>query len=393
MAAREYSVVKSVAVRGLRRAGIVLVVAAVAGCALPRSGPTKRELLAGARETPGGSFVVEVDDAVVRATTLSSGYGFSPAFVNAGLVGSDEIRPGDVLSIAVWENVDNPLLASSAGQATQITQVQVDGEGYIFVPYAGRVRATGNSPEGLRQAITSKLDLQTPDPQVTVTRAAGDGGTVSIISNVGGSGVYPIERPTRTLSAMLAKAGGVSIDPAVAQITVKRGTTSGTIWLKDLYADPRMDIALRPGDVILLEEDSRAFTALGATGGQARVTFDAPVISALEAIAQVGGLQTGIADPTGVFVLRNEPAEIANTLLGRTDLTGPQRMVYVLDLTSPNGLFVARDFVIRDGDTLYVTEAPYVQWQKTLSAFTGSVATANNLGTMANSAGSLADSP
>jgi mannose/cellobiose epimerase-like protein (N-acyl-D-glucosamine 2-epimerase family) len=43
----------------------------------------------------------------------------------------------------------------------------------------------------------------------------------------------------------------------------------------------------------------------------------------------------------------------------------------VLNLTEPTGLFEARDFQIRDGDTLYVTEAPFVQWQKTLGAITG----------------------
>jgi polysaccharide export outer membrane protein len=54
-------------------------------------------------------------------------------------------------------------------------------------------------------------------------------------------------------------------------------------------------------------------------------------------------------------------------------------MVYVFDLTQPSSLFQARDFQIRDGDTLYVTEAPFVQWQKTLSAITGSTGTVSTL--------------
>ncbi|MCB2103391.1 MAG: polysaccharide export protein, partial [Rhodobacteraceae bacterium] len=58
-------------------------------------------------------------------------------------------------------------------------------------------------------------------------------------------------------------------------------------------------------------------------------------------------------------------------------LKGPQRMAYVLDLTEPDGIFNAREFVIRDGDTIYVTEAPYVQWQKTLSVLTGTASSAN----------------
>ena len=91
------------------------------------------------------------------------------------------------------------------------------------------------------------------------------------------------------------------------------------------------------------------------------------------------------ADPKGVFILRDESEEIARSVLGRPDLVGDQRIIYVLNLTEPTGLFEARDFQIRDGDTLYVTEAPFVQWQKTLGAITGSTAAASNLASTANS--------
>ena len=69
--------------------------------------------------------------------------------------------------------------------------------------------------------------------------------------------------------------------------------------------------------------------------------------------------------------------------MGRDDLIGAQRMVYLLDLTEPNGMFEARDFVVRDGDTLYVTEAPFTQWNKTISALTGSAQSVNALNTLA----------
>ena len=75
-------------------------------------------------------------------------------------------------------------------------------------------------------------------------------------------------------------------------------------------------------------------------------------------------------------------------VLGRKDLRGDQRIVYVLDLTRPNGVFEARDFLIRDGDTVYVTEAPYVQWNKTLSALTGATGATANLASTADSFGS-----
>jgi polysaccharide export outer membrane protein len=327
----------------------------------------------------GDAFVVAVTDRVTRATAVSPALGFSDAFKNAGTLGSDTIRPGDVLSLTIWENVDKPLLGPEGQVAAVLEEVQVDGAGFIFVPYAGRIRAAGNTPEAIRRIIKSKLEDQTPDPQVEVRRTAGDGATVSLVGAVTGQGVYPIERPTRTLAAMLAQAGGVTISPEIAQVTVLRKGHSGKVWFQDLYDNPRLDIALRGGDRILVEADTRAFTALGATGTQTRINFETQNLSAIEAIAQVGGLMSSTADPTGVFVFRNEPAAIANQVMGRDDLIGAQRLVYVLDLTEPNGMFHARDFVIRDEDTLYVTEAPFTTWDKTISAITGTASSADTL--------------
>lgn len=361
---------------------LLVVVSLVASCGLPRVGPNKREIFAGSVQKEGDAFIVTVNDRVTRATSVVPALGFSDAFVNAGVLGSDTISAGDSLGLTIWENVDDGLLASTGANSTILEEVQVDGSGFIFVPYAGRVKAAGNTPEALRRIITERLKDQTPDPQVQVRRLAGDGATVSLVGAIGGQGVYPIERPTRTLSAMLAQAGGVTIDPEIAQVTVLRNGHTGKVWFQDLFRNPRFDIALRGGDRILVEGDTRSFTALGATGAQSRVPFESQTLSGVEALAQVGGLMSSTADPTGVFILRNEPADIANAVLGRDDLQGEQRMVYVLDLTQPNALFMARDFSVRDGDTLYVTEAPFTQWSRAISALTGSLTAVESLTTV-----------
>lgn len=359
--------------RWARPIAAVAVAGILAACGLPQVGPNKRQIFAGSVLKEGDAYVVQVNDRVTRATAVVPALGFSQKFQRAGVLTSDTIRPGDVLGLTVWENVDDGLLAGETGNSTVLEEVQVDSAGFIFVPYAGRVRAAGNTPNQLRELITTRLKEQTPDPQVEVRRVAGDGSTVSLVGSIGAQGVYPIERPTRTLSAMLARAGGVTIEPEIAQITVIRGSERSKVWFQDLYDNPKLDIALRGGDRILVEEDTRSFTALGATSQQARVPFESQNLSALEAIAQVGGLVATSSDPTGVFVFRNEPAEVANQVLGRSDLEGAQRMVYVLNLKEPNGLFMARDFVIRDQDTIYVTEAPYAQWTKTISLIAGSI--------------------
>lgn len=343
---------------------------ALAACTMPRSGPTASEIIKGTDEQELGIHLVEVTSQVaaitrpVEVTTLGS------SFVNAGVVSPETISAGDMISVRVWENVDNGILAGVGQRAASLDALRVDHSGNIFVPYVGPMPASGKSPDQLRQEITSALSSQTPDPQVEVVRTAGDGASVSVMGGVRNPGIFPIDAPTRRLSAMLAKAGGVSTIPDVAQIRIERGGNMGRIWLQDLYDNPSLDIALRPNDQIVVEEDRRSFTALGATSGQARVPFNKRDMSALEAIATSGGLDFRSADPTGIFVFRDEPADVANRVLGSRNLVGPQRMAYLIDLTQPAGVFAAREFVIHDEDTVYITEAPLASWSRVIAIAT-----------------------
>jgi polysaccharide export outer membrane protein len=256
---------------------LTLVAVLLGGCGLPRSGPNKKEIYAGSVLNGGDEFVVTVNPRVTRATAVMLALGFSSSFLNAGVLASDVISPGDTLGMTVYENVkDDPLLGNAGQRVSALTQLQVDSKGFIFVPYAGRIMAAGLTPDALRDVITRKLDPQTPDPQVIVQRVAGNGSTVTVAGSVAGQGNYPIDAPTRTLTAMIAKAGGATIPMPVAVVRVTRVTRGGRsekVWLQDLYANPKLDIALRPGDQIVIEQDQRSFVALGATGVQNKVPF------------------------------------------------------------------------------------------------------------------------
>lgn len=185
--------------RVVKGVALLSLFATVFACGLLRVGPNKAEIFQGSVLREGDAFIVSVNGRVTRATAVTPAFGFSDAFINAGVVGSDVIRPGDVLGLTVWENVDDGLLAGAGQNATILDEVQVDGNGNIFVPYAGTLKASGKSPEALRRLITTRLNEQTPAPQVQVRRVAGDGATVTVVGAVGAQGVYAIERPTRTL--------------------------------------------------------------------------------------------------------------------------------------------------------------------------------------------------
>lgn len=338
------------------------------GCALPRPGPNAEEIVAGSKRAGGPLNVIAVDGPIAQRSFVAPKLGFSQNFLNLPDNRSDSINPGDVLSVTVWENVDNGLLVGAGQKVALLEEIQVDQSGNIFVPYAGTIKASGRTPSQLRETIAMELGRQTPDPQVEVRRAAGDGATVNLIGGVTGQGVYPIGPATGKLAPMLARAGGVTVDPEVAIVKVRRRGETGAIFLQDLYDFPGLDIALRSNDTIIVEEDRRSFTALGATGAQARIPFPRGEISVVEALAEVGGLNGSLSDPTGVFIFRREPRDVANRVTGRNDMVDGEPFAYVINLTQPQGFFVAKDFQIRDEDTIYITEAPFVAWTRILEA-------------------------
>lgn len=363
---------------------LAVVAVVLTACTLPRSGPTASDIVRGANQADLGIHLVAVTPEIAAETRPAEATTLAASFLDAGVVSPETISPGDAVSVRVWENVDNGILAGVGQRASNLEALRVDQSGRIFVPYVGEMKASGKTPNQLRQDITAELARQTPDPQVEVVRMAGDGSTVSVMGGVRNPGIFPIDAPTRRLSAMLAKAGGVSVVPDVAQIRIERNGRVGKIWLQDLYDNPSYDIALRPNDQIVVEEDRRSFTALGATTGQARVPFNKRDMSALEAIATAGGLDFRNADPTGVFVFRDEPSDTANRVLGTSNLVGPQKMAYLIDLTDPSGVFAAREFVIRDEDTVYITEAPLASWSRVIAIATATASLGRTVDLLTN---------
>ena len=111
------------------RLAALAAVALLAACGLPRSGPSKNEIFQGAVERGGNTHIIYVNDHVARAASFAPSYGFGSDFTRAGSVGADEIRPGDVLGLTIWENVDDGLLASLGQSNTNLQELQVDRGG------------------------------------------------------------------------------------------------------------------------------------------------------------------------------------------------------------------------------------------------------------------------
>ena len=362
-----------------------LIMSAVAACGLPRSGPYYSEIAEAEAPEGYGFHVLPVTPEVTKVTRISEESGFSVSFIEARAESPYTLSRGDVLAITVWENIDEGLLNPAGIGATPLPNSRVDEAGRVFVPYVGLVRASGRTINQLRQDIQRQLAEKTLNPQVDIFRVEANGRLISVQGVVNAPGLYPIESPTTHLLPMMAKAGGVSIDPEVVRVKLRRGRIQGDIWLQDLYDDPRNDVHLRAGDAIIAERDRRIFTALGAVSGPTTVQFPTRDVSVISALGSVGGLRELTADATGVFLFREEPVEIAQRLFPDEQVVEPQRVAYIVDLTQPAGMFLARDFMMRDGDTIYVTTAPFVRWLKILSAITPLINTAGSARSLSGS--------
>jgi polysaccharide export outer membrane protein len=166
---------------------------------------------------------------------------------------------------------------------------------------------------------------------------------------------------------VIASAGGVKAPTHEAFVTLSRAGTTLTVPLQTVITNNKENIYVRPGDVITVVRAPQSFTAVGATGRNAVVGFDAAGLSLEEAMGRAGGVDDNRADPQGVFVLRYESVMLVRTYPGVPPhlLQGNVvPVVYHLNLRSPVALFRARRFAMRDKDILYISNAPVTEVEK-----------------------------
>ena len=347
---------------------------ALGGCnTLPRSGPLATQIdtdeEAGVRE----GLVVQLDAAVVDRLEEPAARGFTTAFLAADAIDPARFGVGDRLDVLVWEPNEQALFGGGDGPG-RLPAVEVAGDGTIHLPFAGSVRAAGATPAQLRERIRRALTPYTAAPEVALRLEAGLSRTVTIQGAVARPGPYQIDRTSTRLLQMLARAGGVTMEPERLEVAIRRGGVTAAEMLEDIYAEPRLNVALRPDDLVLLAPLRERFVVLGASGRQAQIPFPTRELDLLQGLAAAGGLQDFTADPKGVFVFRRETRALADALLPGPEPAvlpaGPGRpVVYRLDLTAPGALFVAERFAIRDGDAIFVTNAPFTELRKLLQVF------------------------
>lgn len=363
--------------RIVKLAAICSCVLLTASCSIPRGAALSSEILK-EQESADPSFEVVAVTRDRMADLLSwPETGWSGAYTwMSGNRGPQTplIRVGDRLNLAIWDSQENSLLAASTAKQAELAGLTVSPQGTIFIPYLGEVEVRNMTPHKARQKVQDAMEQIVPSAQVQLTLEMGPQNSVALVSGVARPGSYPLPDRNYSILSLLAQGGGISPSLRNPVVRVIRAGRSYEIRADRLTSDPALDITLRGDDKVMVEEDKRYFTALGATGREELVYFNRDDITAMEALSMIGGLNDGRADLKSVLILRDYPQQAV-----RTDGKGPTKpqVVFTFDLTSADALFAARQFPIHPQDTVFATEA-VVSSARTVLGLIGSVVGVSN---------------
>lgn len=363
--------------------GALPAMLALSACAsLPSAGPDvsdiQQESQAEGERRPFA--LVDISADTIEALKLRPEPSLLQRFGDDSSIPELAIGRGDGLSLTIWEAGSDPLFSPAPASSLQaspantargatISEQIVGSDGCISVPFVGRVLVAGLTAVQVQTAIEQSLAGKAQKPQVLVNLSRNAANTVTVVGEVTAGARVPLSAHRERLLDVLAAAGGTRAPAFETQVQLTRGDTSVAVPLLRVLRDPAENVALRAGDTLVLTRQPETYTAFGATGRNAQVSFEAAQVNLIEALAKAGGLLDARADPKGIFLLRFEPQAVVS-LLGATSPELQDQpevpVVYRLDLAKAGGYFLAQNFELRNRDILYVASASANEWQKFL---------------------------
>ena len=291
------------------------------------------------------------------------------------------IRPGDSLNVLIWDSSENSLLTGADQRVATLPEIRVSEAGSVFLPYIGKVRVSGRTPDSARALIQRMLEPIVPSAQVQLAMAEGRGNSIDLVGGVSRPGNVLMPDNNFTVLAAISAGGGVMPSLNNPQIKLVRGSNIYSTSISRLYDSPHLDTRLHGGDKVIVEEDPRYFLSLGAAGNESQFQFNRDEVSALDALSIIGGINPARANPQGILILREYPPSAVSA-----GVRGPRktRVVFTLDLTSSDGLFSARNFLIHSGDLVLATESALTDTRTIIGLVGSAFGIINAVGSVSN---------
>lgn len=361
----------------------------LAGCSmLPASGPQAGVIQGQASLTLPGGAEVALKYALVDLTkpVLSVLHDAGPGSLfrsfGTGRGGPPEIvvGVGDTVQVTIFESAAGGLFipndaGSRPGNFIQLPSQTVDQAGFISVPYAGAIRAKGQTLPRIQQEIEQKLAGRAIEPQAVVALAGQTSSQVTVIGQVGAPNKININPAGDRVLDVLSRASGIHDAGFETFVTLQRKGRKETVYFLNLISNAKENIFVAPGDILYVSQQKRSFTAFGASGQSGQFMFEQEHLTLADAAGKAGGLLDNRADPGQVLVYRNEYRPLFERMgADLSSFPAQQKIIptiYRGNFRDPSSFFVAKDFFMQDRDVLYVTNAEKVELFKFLELVTG----------------------
>jgi polysaccharide export outer membrane protein len=354
----------------------------MSGCAaLPKSGPTKGQIEDQAKQEGGPPFqLIDIDQSVIEALRSQPAATFHTRFGDTGLPPEPRLSVGDTIGVTIWEAGGGTLFSSPAAAPTSTAAPTASGsrpvtipdqvvprDGSISVPFAGRIKVAGKTILQVQQEIENRLAGKAAEPQVIVTAGHSIANSVTVSGEVVSGARVPLSPNGDRLLDVIASAGGAKAAVYDTFVRLSRNGVTASIPYETLISNPAENIYVRPGDVLTLIKRSEAFDAMGALGRTAEIPFETEHLTLSHALAKAAGPLDDRADPAGIFLFREEPAQLVSAM-GRPALpltvASTVPVVYRLDMSQAKAFFLAKEFPVEDKDVIYVADARLAELQK-----------------------------
>ena len=165
------------------------------------------------------------------------------------------LGPGDQVRIQIWGSID------FVGTQT------IDRNGEISLPKIGSVVLTGVSLKDLEDTLRKRVAMVYNNVNLNASLGKLRGITVFVVGQAQQPGTYNLRSLSTLVNAVFAS-GGPGANGSMRAIELKRnGKTISTIDLYDFIAtgDKSKDVALQPGDVIMIPPVGPRVALTGAT--------------------------------------------------------------------------------------------------------------------------------
>jgi polysaccharide export outer membrane protein len=244
----------------------------------------------------------------------------NPAQAQSDMTQSDMTRPASNDARALPDGYllgpGDTIQVSIPGQDNFNSQVQVQPDGTVQLPYIRVVRAEGLSPQALQNAIAAKLmeGGYFNNPIVNVVVTGYSNSYVTVLGQVNQPGLISLNRNYR-LSEIIARAGGIGPNGSESvSLTRKSGEQLSFTVPQMATGGNATDPYVEAGDKVYVARVEEGERPVFYIYGQVNAPGSYPLVSGMSvrmALARGGGLTS--LGSEGKVVLYREGKEVRNT--------------------------------------------------------------------------------